>query len=340
MNAFQNLAFQSTQLKSQQAQKKATFPQMPQTYTPHWAATSSHAASSSCPQTQHQPSNPEVKSPDHTRQSPSSPFGLPTRAGLLDPTYIAMVSRIAAYYQQRCQAISNHQQQRCQAWVSMHRQKCQEMVQAAMLVVAWYIRDRIQRRRRRQKSHFRSGLKERCGRSKVTKGEVVRRWVLQVPEAALSPNESNANWPIDKEEANFEIDAEIPIEKDAKLFNVADNLIKSQLAKIEVPLIGAISFESESESESEREQEQREDDNDDNDDDDDDDEEEEEEEEDEEAKEEQEQDILEGFPGLKEVDELYEDECISFDDSEEFESSLSQGKTGNRSQSKENSSVS
>lgn len=175
-------------------------------------------------------------------------------AAALDPKYVAMVSRIASYYQQRCQAVANFQQQRCQAWANMHRQKCQEMMQAAMLVVAWYIRDRINRRRRRQKRHFRKGLSERVSRNRVTKGESVRRWVLNVPEGALSPNNPVREMFADDGEASFDIDKEVLPDKDTKLFNVADNLIKRQLCKIDVPLMGALSFD-ESDSESEEEEE-------------------------------------------------------------------------------------
>lgn len=171
----------------------------------------------------------------------------------LDPRYVAMVSRIAAYYQQRCQAISNAQQQRCQAWANMHRQKCQDTMQAAMLVVAWYIRDRIQRRRRKQKRAFRSGLrKQNAAKSRVTKGETVRRWVMKVPEDAVSPYLPGLEDLIDEEEATFSMDSEPPPpDKDTKLFETADQLIKSQYRKIEVPMLGILSFdESDSESES------------------------------------------------------------------------------------------
>ncbi|KAK3941557.1 hypothetical protein QBC46DRAFT_286044 [Diplogelasinospora grovesii] len=175
-----------------------------------------------------------------------------------DPKYLAMASRIASYYQQRCQAISNFQQQRCQAWANMHRQKCQEMTQAAMLVVAWYIRDRISRRKRRQKRAFKRGLSEKVARAPPmkTKGESVRRWVMGVP----SPSGSNNNAvdaahdkPLDIDEIDFEMDKESTPDKDAKLFNVADNLIKSQLAKIDVPLLGVLSFDP---SDSEKEEEE------------------------------------------------------------------------------------
>ena len=169
-----------------------------------------------------------------------------------DPRYIAMASRIAAYYHQRCQAVANFQQQRCQAWANMQRQKSQEMSQAAMLVVAWYIRDRIQRRRRRQKRHFRRGLSRSTATpatARITKGEAVRKWVLQVPENAAA-NE-NGQKPSDPSEVSFDMDRDTKSDKDARLYNVADNLIKSQLARVDVPMLGALSFSSDTESESE-----------------------------------------------------------------------------------------
>ena len=176
-----------------------------------------------------------------------------------------MASRIAAYYQQRCQAVAHFQTQRCQAWAGAQRQKCQEMMQAATVIVAWYIRDRIARRRRRKTRAFRRGLKARevvagvgGGGNKggrVPKGEAVRRWVLGVPvgkgveKGEVPPLESAGR---DKEEKEFDMDREGPVDKDKQLFDVADNLIKSHLARVDVPLLGLVSFEeSESESESE-----------------------------------------------------------------------------------------
>ncbi|KAK2004650.1 hypothetical protein LX36DRAFT_706148 [Colletotrichum falcatum] len=169
----------------------------------------------------------------------------------MDPRYAAMASRIAAYYQQRCQAISNAQQQRCQAWANMHRQKCQEMMQAAMLVVAWYVRDRVQRRRRKQKRQFRTGLRARSTRSRVTKGEGVRRWVMNVPPGLSSPPVLGPGDLADQDEAQFSMDGEVPPDKDAKLFEMADSMIRSQYRKVEVPVLGVLDFEEDSESESE-----------------------------------------------------------------------------------------
>ena len=183
-----------------------------------------------------------------------------------------MASRIASYYQQRCQAVAHFQTQRYQAWAGAQRQKCQEMMQAATVIVAWYIRDRIARRRRRRTRAFRRGLAARTAVAgvavagggakggRVSKGEAVRRWVLGVPsqagverkgegeEVRVPPLESGR----DRDEVAFDVDREGPVDKDAQLFSVADNLIKSHLARVDVPLLGLVSFE-ESETESEGE---------------------------------------------------------------------------------------
>jgi len=188
----------------------------------------------------------------------------------VDPRYLAMASRIASYYQQRCQAVANFQQQRCQQWANAQRQKCQEMMQASMLIVAWYIRDRISRRRKRQRRAFKRGLRQKAKvgpRNGITKGEAVRRWVLDVPlDAPASPKADSSDGKrfLDKEEEAFEMDKDdCTPDKDAQLFNVADGMIKSQLARIDVPLLGLLSFdESDSESESESEEEEEEDDQD------------------------------------------------------------------------------
>ncbi|KAL2136044.1 hypothetical protein VTI74DRAFT_5780 [Chaetomium olivicolor] len=247
-----------------------------------------------------QPSQPSSASSDPSPKPPPSQPSLssqqaqphqlhadPTAAAAVDPRYIAMASRIASYYQQRCQAVANFQQQRCQAWANAQRQKCQEMMQAATVIVAWYIRDRISRRRKRQKRAFRRGLaartavaavpaarenagyrigkdrdkerdreaeREREGAGRVTRGEAVRRWVMDVPigSNASPPSTASRDLPADKDEIDFDMDREVPADKDSQLFNVADNLIKSHLARVDVPLLGVLSFdESESESESE-----------------------------------------------------------------------------------------
>ncbi len=188
----------------------------------------------------------------------TTPSGTP-----VDPPTMAMASRIAAYYQQRCAAVANFHQQRCQAWASAQRQKCQEMTQAATVVVAWYIRDRLARRKRRRTRVFRRGLAARgvaaAGRengTRVTKGEAVRRWVMGVPtpttDAQAAEGVSGRTVPKDPGEVDFDMDREGVVDKDAQLFGVADNLIKSHLARVQVPMLGVLSFE-ESESESEGE---------------------------------------------------------------------------------------
>lgn len=174
----------------------------------------------------------------------------------IDPRYLAMVSRISAYYQQRCQAVANYQQQRCQAWANMQRQKCQQMMQSAMLVVAWYVRDKIRRRRRRQKRQFGRCLSRKCAGQKVAKRESTRRWVLGVPSDVLPASDAGREKLADQEEAEFTMDKERTPDSDTKLYNVAENIIKSQITKVDVPLMGVLSFdESESETEEENEDE-------------------------------------------------------------------------------------
>ncbi|KAK3904850.1 hypothetical protein C8A05DRAFT_31374 [Staphylotrichum tortipilum] len=233
----------------------------------------------------------------------------PPLAGVDQPT-MAMASRIAAYYQQRCAAVANFHQQRCQAWASAQRQKCQEMTQAATVVVAWYIRDRLARRRRRRTRVFRRGLAARgvtaaegaAGRAgRITKGEAVRRWVMGVPmpttDGAAVVGLSGRTVPRDPGEVDFDMDREGGVDKDAQLFSVADNLIKSHLARIQVPMLGVLSFE-ESESESEGDEMEYE--------------EEEEDEEDEEDEEyEEEEEGEEGEAAVKEEEEEEEEELAS-----------------------------
>lgn len=57
---------------------------------------------------------------------------------------------------------------------------------------------------------------------------------------------------MDRSEADFSMDRDPLQDKDVKLFEMADNLIKSQYKKIEVPIMGVLNFdESDDESESE-----------------------------------------------------------------------------------------
>ena len=228
------------------------------------------------PTAQTQPQTTQTQSQPTQTPLPFPPIAGPVahlydRAGNpIDPRYVAMASRISAYYQQRCQAIANYQQQRCQQWATLQRQKCQDMMQATMLVVAWYIRDRISRRRRRQKRQFRRGLsrKDVGERARPTKGETVRRWVLGVPDDVVSAGKGQEGGPSDPEEGSFSFDreAEAEADGDTKLYRVADDLIRSQVGKVDVPLLGMVGFdESESESETESEEEEQYEDDDDDD---------------------------------------------------------------------------
>lgn len=239
---FQNSLKRKATMQDPSALGGASLPQPPNATN----ITSAPVAPTSQPQTA---SSPGGSSSHSDPKSP--PAGVAAGNSNLDPKYLAMVSRIAAYYQQRCQAVANYQQQRCQAWANMHRQRCQDMMQASMLVVAWYVRDRIQRRRRREKRRFKSGLRRRTAQPKITRTEVVRRWVKQVPEEPESPSTAATMQMADAEEVGFSMDKEPQPDKDAKLFEMADNLIKSQYKKIEVPIMGVLNFdESDNDSES------------------------------------------------------------------------------------------
>lgn len=299
---FNMFAAHAQQAREQQRQKQRQQDAQQQQQQPTPASSRQSSSSAPVPQPPSQPQQTNfpfgmnIKPTTSPTTDPTSATAIPT----LDPKYLAMASRIAAYYQQRCQAIANFQQQRCQQWANMQRAKCQEMMQATMLVVAWYIRDRIQRRRRRQKRVFKRGLEQRerqrqlsssrggqgATGGKVTKGEVVRRWVLDVPIGVLPPSASSpvvttmggvergngkvpqpspeVHDPLqDPTEAIFALGgnpAELPEtkieDKDSQLYTVADNLIKSQLARIDVPLLGVLNLdESDSEESSEEEYE-------------------------------------------------------------------------------------
>ncbi|KAK4145501.1 uncharacterized protein C8A04DRAFT_26758 [Dichotomopilus funicola] len=203
-----------------------------------------------------------------------------------------MATRIAGYYQQRSQA-----------WAAAHRKQCQAAMQAATVVVAWYVRDRLARRRKRKRRKFARALEARerekerereRERRRVAAGgvgaaggcaawESVRRWVCRLPPPSLAPslplvgvgipggpfasaavaaaavaaNGSGADaardMPWDRDEANFDMDRARARDKDAQLYDVADNIIKNHLTRTDVPLLGALSFD-ESESESEEEE--------------------------------------------------------------------------------------
>ncbi|CCC06138.1 hypothetical protein SMACR_00354 [Sordaria macrospora] len=300
---FNMFAAHAQQVREQQRQKQRqqdAQQQQQQQQQQQPTPVSSRQSSSSAPV----PPTPQSQSQTHTPQT-NFPFGgmkasptgtttdpTTTTIPTLDPKYLAMASRIAAYYQQRCQAIANFQQQRCQQWANMQRAKCQEMMQATMLVVAWYTRDRIQRRRRKQKRVFKRGLEQRerqrlmCQQQsqsqfprgngkygggnvgnvgKVTKGEVVRRWVLDVPIGILPPSSSPvAPFATTTSTVAVEKGKKTKTEdKDSQLYTIADNLIKSQLARIDVPLLGVLNLDaSDSESSSSDEEYEYEDDDD------------------------------------------------------------------------------
>lgn len=193
------------------------------------------------------PSQPQSESQTQT-QTQTQARGFPPSH--MDPGEFAMATRIAAFYQQRCHAIASYQQQRCQAWANSYRQRCHETTQAATLVVAWYVRDRIRRRRRRQKGRFKRGLRERRVAPRVGRGEVVRRWAMGVPSDAHPADSVTMDRVADKDEEKFSMGGEAPSDRESKLLEMADGLIKNQYRSIEVPLMGVLSFD-ESESESE-----------------------------------------------------------------------------------------
>lgn len=154
-----------------------------------------------------------------------------------NPVHAGLASRIATFYRQRSIQVAAQQQQRCREWAAAQRARCTELTQAGMLVVAWYVRDRIARRRRRARRRFRDCLAQLsapcanpCGAgrsrgnantapaaaaaaaavagSRITRGERVRRWVLSTPDVDLkSPAEALAQVPaspdLDPEEVAF-----------------------------------------------------------------------------------------------------------------------------------------
>jgi ABC-type Zn2+ transport system substrate-binding protein/surface adhesin len=73
----------------------------------------------------------------------------------------------------------------------------------------------------------------------------------------MSQSEDRLERLVDQEEAEFTMDKEVPPDQDAKLFSIADGLIRNQLAQVNVPLMGVLNFD-ESESESEEEEEEEE----------------------------------------------------------------------------------
>ena len=78
---------------------------------------------------------------------------------------------------------------------------------------------------------------------------------MDVPDDVLSAGKPEHDALKDREEREWDIDRTTEGgTKDDRLFRTADDLIRSQVGKIEVPLMGVVGFEdSESESESESE---------------------------------------------------------------------------------------
>ncbi|KAL5612397.1 hypothetical protein BROUX41_000076 [Berkeleyomyces rouxiae] len=228
------------------------------THKPTFTATTSPLPSPSCIP------GPSVSNSAAASGSIPTPLPLPTTPMMggfphdVDAAkYATAVSRIATYYQQRCQAIANFQHQKCQAWATVQRQKCQETMQAAMLVVAWYVRDRIRRRRKKQKRRFYNGLKALGARShkgspspatdaeapRVNKSDAIHRWIHDIPEEMNLPDVKLNQSAADAEDGTSSTDDDIPIDRDGKLLQIADNLIKSQYRKLNVPLLGLLTFD-------------------------------------------------------------------------------------------------
>lgn len=179
-----------------------------------------------------------------------------------DPRFPAILTRVASYYQQHSRAIVDGEKQRCQEWADQQHKKCEDITNAAMLVVAWYVRDRIQRQRRKRKRRFRRGLDQTRARPTVSRGEAVRRWVMAVPRSVVSHNEPAREDAVDREEAEFSMDEILSrADEHTELFNMADGLIRSQLSSIDVPLLGILSLD-DSTSQSEEEGEDAKDDDD------------------------------------------------------------------------------
>ncbi|KAK3300936.1 uncharacterized protein B0H64DRAFT_449531 [Chaetomium fimeti] len=207
--------------------------------------------------------------------SPSPPAATAPPPGI-DPRYLAMASRMASFYQQRAEAVAAAQHRRCQAWADEEQSKRRQAVmQAATVMIAWYVRDRLVRRRKRRRRRFQRGLAARGGIAagggvigggvgdfwgrRVAKGEAVRRWVMGAAGGGRSGGGDGLGrqLPVDKEEVDFDMDREVPVDKDAHLLEVTGNIIKNHLAGTEVPLLGALSFdESDSDSESEEEEDE------------------------------------------------------------------------------------
>ena len=182
----------------------------------------------------------------------------PTNAGMPppDPRVVAMAGKIAAHYQQRCQNVVNYQQQRVQEWAETYRRNCQFFMGAATLIVAWYVRDRIQRRRRREHRRFRRGLEARCAEQRTPIGnkmERVRRWAMGLPQGVpglgnvAAARERPPVW-----------DGKPCEGKDNELYDLTNRLIRSQVTGLNIPTIGELDLGSDPGSETDDEEEEEE----------------------------------------------------------------------------------
>lgn len=146
----------------------------------------------------------------------------------------------------------------------------------------------------------------------------MRRWVLDVPSDVMSQSEDRLEKLVDQEEADFTMDKESSPDPDSKLLSIADGLIRSQLAEVNVPLMGVLNFdESDSEEEEDEEEEEEEDDDeedDDEEDDDEDDDDDEEEEEDDDDEEDEEDDMEDDIEEDEFDEDMQEEDDVCEDD--------------------------
>lgn len=182
--------------------------------------------------------------------TPNTPHFPPLAGVNVDPKLYPYIARIAAYYQHRCEAIVGFQQQRCLAWANIQRRRYLDMMHGSKLVVAWYIRDRIQRKRRQQKRKFHTGLKERASKPKMTRRDGIARWVSQISEDSTPPDKAVTERSLDRDEIDFTIGATKPVDPESKMLQTVDMLIRSQTKKVELPVLGVLDL-SESDHESE-----------------------------------------------------------------------------------------
>ncbi|KAI9166978.1 hypothetical protein HJFPF1_03096 [Paramyrothecium foliicola] len=228
-----------------------TLPKFPVSESPFFARPSS--AYTGKDNTRAKPSTSQI--PFQTGAAPPSPSTpntpqFPPLAGVnVDPKLYPYIARIAAYYQHRCEAIVGFQQQRCVAWANIQRQRYLEMMHGSKLVVAWYIRDRIQRKRRQQKRKFHTGLKERASKPKTTRRDAIARWVSQISDDSTPPDKAVTERCLDRDEIDFTINTAKPMDSESKMLQTVDTLIRSQTKKVELPMLGVLDL-SESDHES------------------------------------------------------------------------------------------